>query len=407
MFKCEVDPSIDSISREDWDRICRDRGPDLGHEYLKFREHLEPGEASVLTIRESQEIVGAAHGAWTTRSSGLFSDPWKLLTNEQFLRIGEDDDGERLRDRHAALVTAVAPGTARGLVEGPELLSGAVGEAFTVRAYDASEVVVSPHLPAEKRRLACTEIVSSAQHMVQAEQTGAIVFPFVRPDDDLLRSVLRDAGFRSGTLTAASTFELGSFDTYEHYVARLPSRVRRHYGKGAQELRDERLTVDSVPLLPNVDRIAALEAQTAVKNGGQPDVDKLRSARSAMGELMPNGVRVAAARSEGGIVACAVHLDGPEGCCVLGYGCDYATDMRSVAYRYLMFEEPISRCVRNNVPAYRLGFEAFVPKRQRGARVARRETWLWVPNERQLESLGDLLAFMDERNSQYLEKFEA
>ncbi|UJW29931.1 hypothetical protein L3Q67_32560 [Saccharothrix sp. AJ9571] len=378
--------SITEVSSADWNRLAAARLPDLSHEYLAFREQREPGAPVVAALRDACGLTGAVHGTRATAASGLFSHPWKMLTGDQFRR----DSGDDSRREHERLI------------EGAGAARAALADALVVRAYDTSDLLLSGDAPENERARTALALLDA----LRDGEASAVVFPFVRPQDELLRTALAERGFHSGCLTAASTVDTGGAADYAAFLASLPSQVRRHYAKAERELPGG-VTVTEVPLLPNLDRIADLETQTLAKNGGPADFEAVRAARRRQAELMPGQLRVAGAVRDGEILACAVQLIGPGGCCVLAYGCDYTAGEGSIAYHHLMFNEPVARCVAQGVAAYRLGFEAFQPKRQRGARVERREMWLWLPDTAAMAGAARLLDFLTGLNSDHLGTFGA
>jgi hypothetical protein len=402
MHLVDIAPSIESIPCRDWDQLASGRGPDHRHGYLRFREHLEPGAAVAVSVRRAGELVAATHGTWTTEDTAQFSHPWKLLTDDLLLRVTAGPDRAEAEERKADLITAIA-GDAPG--EAWRRLSEAVGPALMIRNYDHSGVLTHPDLPEPGRLEAVAELLRALQATVIGAGGGAVVFPFVTAEDGLLRTALREAGFRSGVVTAASTFDLRGLSDYPQYLASLTSDVRRQYRKDAAEFASDGLDLSTVPLRPNADRIARLEAQTIAKHGGRSDPHRLSRARVRLADLMPEAVRVSAARRDGEIVACAIQLVADGVCCALAYGCDYSFRERSIGYHHLLFGEVMAHCIGAKVHTYKVAFEAFNPKRLRGARIRRRETWLWLPDQRYLTRMADLLRFLTDHNVHYLTRF--
>jgi hypothetical protein len=372
--------SIAEVPSVDWDRLTTSGTSDLNHGYLAFREWLEPGEAVVFTYTEAETVVGGMHAVRTTPRSGLFSHPWKMLADEQFLRTAPDGSDGAVRKEHRALVDAVD-----------------WGEVLVVRGFDHSAV-----LSDDERVIG--ELVTAARR----RSGGALVFPFVDPADTALRNVLRQAGFRQGTLTAVGLFELAGQTDYDRFLTAMPGRFRRHHVKEGKSFAESGLSVREVPLTGRfLEEVVDLEAQNTAKYGGSPDVERLRRARRMLADLVPGGVRVPAVHRDGRMIACGVHLVCSSSYHILGYGCDYSVEDRSSAYQCLTFYDPIRFCIDRGLHQCRLGFEGLAAKYQRGAKVRRREMWMWTDSKSQLSRLNDLLAFIDQRNTDYLSRFGA
>ncbi|WP_433356409.1 hypothetical protein ACQPYV_05340 [Micromonospora saelicesensis] len=398
----DVTDGIGAVDEETWARLAADAEPDAAHGYLLFRERLEPGTALLVTADDDRGPVAAIHAVTAVTGTGLFSHPWKLLTEEQFLRLTPDDDAPRIRAEHRALLGALGP-------DAPESgdlagwLTTAVGEPLVVRTYDRSPLFTAPDVDITRRRQAGREVVATLQDLVRQGRAGAVVLPYVATDDELLRDLLEAAGFVRGSVTAASALHLGGYPTYQAFLDGQNAETRRNYRMAEREVTRAGLHVREVPLAEHVDRIVDLEARTGERNGAAPNRPQLRAARAYLAAVLPGAIRVAVAgRSDAEVLACTVQMYGRHGCCTLGYGSDYDVTGTSVAYHHLVFGQPVESCIRAGVPRYRLGFEAFAPKFRRGARVAKRELWLWTPDERQRESFARLLRFLDERTTGHL-----
>ena len=396
--------SVTAVSEAEWITLTGTADIDSDHRYLRFREHLEPGENLLITTRTTEGLRGAAHGAMSTPASGLASNPWKLLGAPTALRLKEDDaEGAALRREHFAVALAAADRRSLDRDESIwEALTRGLGPCFTVRGFDRSELILPPGVDGGERERTSAALVSAIQHEAVLCGAGSVVFPFVAPDERVLRGVLAECGFRSGVVTGVSQFTTKGCTSYDDYLARLTSRRRSRYRHEEQELRDSSLSLAEVRLHDHVERIASLEAQTVAKHGGRPDPAIIARSRALMARLMPDEVNVpAVADDDGNLIACGLHLLGGRSVLAMAYGCDYGVDERSMSYPWTCFYHPIRSAVRNGLESVRLGFEAFEAKVIRGAEIEVRETWVWLPNSAALNRLGSLLEFLHGRNTEY------
>jgi hypothetical protein len=398
----EVHDGIGPIDEAAWARLTAGEEPDAARGYLLFRERLEPGSAVLVTAADAAGPVAAVHAVSAVAGTSLFSDPWKLLTGEQFLRLGEGEDGDRVRAEHRALVGALGREAPDG--DGmPEWLAATVGEPLVVRTFDRSPLFTAADLDEDGRLRAGRTVVRAVQELVRQGRGGAVVLPYVEAGDRMLQQLLGEAGFVRGAVTAASSLSVGGFSTYQDFLRAQNAQTRRNYVLAAREVAGAGLRVREVPLADHIDRIVELETWTGARNGAPPDPAKLRAARSYLAAALPGAVRVAVAgRTDSDVLACTVQLYGKYGCCTLTYGCDYRVTGTSLAYHHLVFGEPVEACINAGVPRYRLGFEAFAPKYRRGAAVSKRQLWLWTPDERRRERLGRLARFLDRRVTGHL-----
>jgi Peptidogalycan biosysnthesis/recognition len=400
MVTTELLGSIGEIRPADWDPLAAGCDLDSGKPYLLFREYLEPGPPFVLAAWRGGQLGGVLHGVVTTPRTGLFSHPWKLLTDDRMLRADSPEAGAGLRGQRCDLVRAVTSGET-----GWQGLSGSVGEVIVVRGFDRSRLITRPGAgPGEQEQISAG-LLSGAMRAVRAGRAGAIAFPFVDSADSGLRTALAKAGFRCGAIAAASAFDLRGCTSYQAYLARLPARTRARYRREEREFEASGLRAETISLRDNAERIVELEAQTITRHGGQPDRAAMLAARHFLGMAMPGSVRVAAVRRAGALLACEITILDAATCCAVSYGCDYTTGQGSIGYHQLCFYDPIAYCCDNGISELRMGFEAVLPKRIRGAVVSPREMWLWAPDPAVRGALGTLLDFLTARTLRYLRQF--
>lgn len=409
MPRVSVLRSVDDVPAAEWEELAQQADIDLSRGFLRFREFLEPGASALLTISSAGRLRGALHGVLSVRESGLTSDPWKFVSAEAVLRLRDDEaaaEAARLRRLQRELACAAAGEHADRDTPPWQVLTRGIGPCFVVREFDRSELLSHPEAsPAETERLA-EQLVLAAQAMVLDNGAGAVAFPFVSPGDGLLRQVLAAAGFRGGAMTGASWIDTRGCGSYQEFLARLPTRRRRRYRLEEQELAQAAgLRAGEIDLLENAERVAALEAQTMAKYGGQPDQEDIRRARVALAGMLPDAVRLCAVDRDGAIIACALHLRGPRSVLCLTYGCDYGVADRSMSYPWAVFYHPVRMAIAAGAGALRLGLEAFEAKTIRGAVVEARELWVWTPDPGALGRLGELLDMVGARNAEYLARF--
>lgn len=392
-----------ALTTGQWENLYGADRADLSHGYARFRERMEAGPPVLLTAADDSGLRAALHGALTTPASGLFSHPWKLLTAEQ-LRRPEEGDAERAGEDHAELLRAVTGGT-DGAVPDAAALTAVLGEAMVLRSFDSSEAGLRADLDDRQRQHALRALLEHAQRAVRDGAAGAVCVPFVRADDQNLRTALARCGFRGAVLTAVTEFDLRGVASYEEYLAALPSRRRRLYRKEEQALTDSGLRLDSWSPAGHVERIAALEARNIAKHGGRPDPRALIEARTAMFTLLGDRVRVPVALDgTGEPAACGIHMTDGLSYCILMYGADDSVSDGVPVYPCLTFYEPLRHAARHGLRAVRLGFEAYSAKLRRGARLHPRETWLWTPDTARLSALHRVMEFLAARTSTHLER---
>jgi hypothetical protein len=402
MIDVELLPSVGTAGAGEWRLLAGDHGLDSSQPYLLFREHLEPGRPVALAARHAGHLAGALHGVLTTARSALFSHPWKLLADDQMLRGADPVQLAGLRESRDGLIRAVTGGET-----GWAGLSDSVGEVLTVRGFDRSRVLLGARLEAAQREQACAGLLSAAMRAVRDGLAGAIAFPFVDPADTLLRQSLAAAGFRCGTVTGSSAFELAGFTSYDEYLARLPARTRGRYRREERELDAAGLGLGTVSFRDHAERITALEAQTSARHGGHPDLRQMLASRHFLNDVLPEHLRIPAVTRDGTLLASGMELLDQDDCYAVSYGCDYTLGMGSVGYHAICFYDPLSYCCDNGIRRLHLGFEAFLPKKIRGAIVAPLEMWLWAPDAARRDSLAALLQFISTRASGYLRQFAA
>jgi hypothetical protein len=390
----EIDPAA-------WNSLSAAGRVDSSHAYLRFRERIEPGEPVLAVLDEGGRPAVGMHGVRTTADAALFSHPWKMLVNEQFLRLG-DGCADEVRRSHAGLRRRLVDDRA---VDGKPpfaALTAALGEVLVVRGFDTSEVLTRHDLPGGGRVGLISRLLAAVQDLVRTSAAGCIAFPFVRPDDGDLRAALAGCGFRSGVLTGVTAFRLGVFPSYSALIASYSKRRRYRFRSEEQEFRSAGLTMSTARLSDVVERVVELEVANAARHGGTPDVTRLLHARRAMAEYLGDALRTVVVRRGDRIVACGVHLVDRDSYCCLLYGSDHTDANLSTAYQCTTFHEPLRYAVEHGIGRVRLGFEAFVPKLIRGAEFEPRELWIWTASHERLRALAEMLGFLDGRAREYV-----
>lgn len=382
--------------------LTGDHGLDSGQLYLLFREYLEPGLPFVLAARHGNHLAGALHGVLTTPQTALFTHPWKLLTDDRMLRSEDPAQLAGLRGNRDSLIRVVTAGEA-----GWEQLSDSVGEVFTIRGFDRSRVLLRTRMEIPQREQVCADLLSAAIQAVRDGLAGAIAFPFVDPADAVLRQSLVTAGFHCGTVTGASAFDLAGFTLYDEYLASLPARTRGRYRREAKEFEATGFQIGTIEFRDNAERITDLEAQTITRHGGHPDPCKMLASRHFLNDVLPKNIRVPAITRDRALLACGMEITDRDDCYAVSYGCDYTQGMGSVGYHNICFYNPLSYCCDNGVKRLHMGFEAFIPKKIRGAIVQPLEMWLWTPDAAKRDGLAALLQFISIRASAYLRQLAA
>lgn len=410
MFTTHILNGIDDIAQAEWEELTREADLDFSAGFLRFREYLEPGDSVLVTVRHGEHLRGALHGALSVAGSGMSSDPWKFVTADSVLRPAEDgrDDGvSQLRSARSGIVRRLAgAGASDGRTPLWRLLTDALGSCLVIREFDASRLVHRADLASAEVEQVTWQLVRSAQDLVVRRGAGALCFPYVETGNEVLRTVLGNAGFHCGVMTAASRIPTAGYRDYEEYLAAMPSRRRRRYKLEEEALsRAAGLEIRDVELADNLSRVAALEAQTLVKHGGAAVAESLRQARAEMVERLPHATFVPAVEHDGTIVACAVHLIGKKAIYFMAYGCDYTVEDRSSSYPWAAFYSPVRRAIREGLDAVLLGLEGLEAKSRRGAVVEPRETWMWLPDPAHLRAARELLDLVSTRNLEYLERF--
>ncbi len=400
MVDVELLRSAGEADPEEWSLLTCDRGLDSGQPYLLFREYLEPGIPFVLAAWHGGHLAGALHGVLTTARTAFFTHPWKMLTDDRMLRGENPAQLTELRRNRDSLIRAVTSDGA-----GWEELSGSVGEVITIRGFDHSNLLLRTPMEMPQRERVCAALLSAARQAVYDGLAGAIAFPFVDPADAVLRQSLVTAGFQCGIVTGASVFNLAGFASYNEYVARLPGRTRSRYRREVKEFEASGLRIETIPIRDNVARITDLEAQTVARHGGHPDPRQMLASRQFLSDVLPENIRVPGITRDGDLIACGIELIDTNNCYAASYGCDYTQGMGSIGYHNICFYNPLSYCCDNGVKRLHMGFEAFMPKKIRGAIVQPLEMWLWTPGMAKCEGLAALLRFIDSRASCYLRQF--
>jgi predicted N-acyltransferase len=403
--------SVDEIPSAAWDELTQAADIDSSRGFLQFREYLEPGDSVLITTGPTGRLRAALRGVMAVPASGLTSDPWKFLGSQAVLRLEDGDsdtEAAALRRAQRSLICGAAGEEAETDGEAPlwQLLTSGIGPCLVIREFDRSEFLCHPEADAAEAESLAAALVRAAQVEALRRGAGAVTFPFVSPRDHVLRAVLTEAGFRGGAMTGASWLDTDDYESYEAFLAGLPSRRRRRYRLEEQQLQEAPdLSASEIDLVEHAGRIAELEAQTLVKHGGQADAEAIRRARLEIAGKLPDAVRIPAVARDGQIIACAMHLLGRKSVVFMTYGCDYGVEHRGAAYPWAAFYYPIRTAIAHGVPAVRLGLEGFEAKSRRGATVEARELWVWTPKADALGQLGDLLELVGGRNTAYLKRF--
>ncbi|MDQ3402093.1 MAG: hypothetical protein M3548_01685 [Actinomycetota bacterium] len=391
----QVSSGIETVPAESWDALAAEADIDLGRTYLRFREHLEPGDP-VLLLHNDDGPAAALHGSLVTDRTGLFSHPWKLLTSGQVLRATNDELARREAERDT-LIDALTDET------GPawQRLSRAVGATYVVRGYDSSELIARPGVDVAR---AADRLLALAQRQARTDGWGAVVLPFVREDDEPLREGLARAGFRSATITGVSDIPVSGASTVDEFVRALPSRRRYRYRKDFQALDATDHRRGELSLERDMDVIVEMEAGTMSGHGGSVDPAQLRAARRFLVENAPDLVRVPAVSDASGPFACGVHLVGRRSYLVLTFGADYRvrTEDSGGAYHWVTCHAPVEHCCATGLERVRLGFESFEAKAQRGAVVVPRQTWFWLPDSELFDRVAAIHDLVSGHTTEYL-----
>lgn len=398
---------VDSCPAAEWDSIDPAQDLDLSHAYLRFREHLEPGDPFVLTARVGGVLVSGLHGSFAAQTTGLFSDPWKMLTGEQFLRAG-DDLAERASARDRALALAVGGPDSIVTAEpadpsdAAEEIAALVGPTLVVRGFDTSDVLTAPDTD---RPAVLTAMLDHLQRRALDDRWGAIVLPYVDPTNVALRTVLAEQGFDPISLTAASEIPIGGA-SYDEHLETLRGTRRQRYRKDERAFAAGGLTPTTLDLTDRLAHIVAMESATTARNGSSVDGQRLRVARTFLATQMPQHLRVPGVLSGQDPVACGVHLVGRGSYFVLTFGSSYTleAERQLSAYIQVTYQDPVRHCTQRRLRRLRLGFEAFAPKMARAAQVHPRETWLWFRDSAVRTRMQPLMDLVSDFNHTYLGK---
>lgn len=393
------------VSPQYWETVAGSDRLDWSYAYLSYREQNEPGRPLALTIDDHSGPTVALHGVVTNDATAVFSHPWKMLTSEQFLRVDEQaPDATAVRAEHRKLIQALqVAGAASDAQDLPHrALSEALGEVLVVRGIDSSEVIARADLDPAARVRDTATLVAGAQDLVRGGLAGAVAFPFVDPENAELRQVLAEHGFRHAALTGVSVYDLSRFGSYDDLLASMKKGRRRLFRFERRALEEAGLRVETVSLADTAERVAELEAANARKYGGAPRYEALLAARRSMAERLGHALRVNAVRkADGPLIACGIHFVDRSTYYVLRYGCDYSVPDRSTAYQCINFYDPLEHALGRRLQWLRMGFEAFETKLLRGARIASREMWLWMPDQHQLQATESLMHLLGDRWDHY------
>lgn len=401
----DVFDSVERVPAAAWDALAGERDIDQRHAYLRFREHLEPGASAVaVATDESGAVVAALPGTLTCDLTALFSHPWKLLTSDQFLRGDTDEETADLRAQRSVLLAPLLGGEPID----PEWkrLSATLGSAYVVRGYDSSEGLAASDAAGTE---ALGVAISAAQGLAHQGRVGAVVLPYVRSDDQRLRDLLAEAGFRSAIVTAASEIDTRGATSIDDFLAGVPQRRRYQYRSKMKAFVATGHTATTLdPAAPGtMEAVVAMELSTMARHGSGADPQALAAARRFLARHASHLLRLPAAADDEGAYACGVHLVGQRSYLTLTFGSDYrhGVDVSRNAYHHVTYHDPVAFSCANGISRIRLGFEAFYPKVTHAATVHPRETWFWTPDSGVLDLLAAPFEFLSARSKAHLAQY--
>jgi hypothetical protein len=368
---------------------------DQSRRFRQFREVVDGGESFVVAT-EGPGPALIASGYVTSRATGLFSDPWKLWCDDQFLRLddlSEDSEGN-VFGRRDSLVRRLVGDDADATPVDAGLLHDRLGSCLVVRGFDSSELCVGGGGIVAAGKAAC---VLAALQSAASDRSAGVCFPYVDRGDTELVDALHGTGYVCGAVTATTIFDLPAWDSLDDLLLRVPTRVRRRFRKEWADFAAAGYTLHELSLSDDVHEIVSLETRNRVKHGISADTERLTNLRLAMVRLLGDNIRVQGARDASGhLVACGIDIvdDGRYLGLVYGQDDDLASD---VVYPVVGYFGPLSYALEHGIPSLRMGFEAFLPKAIRGARAEKRIFAFWHPDDGVRVIAGELLALFDER----------
>jgi hypothetical protein len=378
---------------------------DQSKQFRQFREIVESSESFAL-VTEGPGAALIASGYVTSRDTGLFSDPWKLWCDDQFLRLddlsknsegaapGLAASGTEIVALRDSLVRRLAGNDADTAPVDAGTLHDRLGGCLVVRGFDSSELSVGG---------AGIVAGGEAGRVLAALQSAAsrrglgVAFPYVDRGDAELVDVLHRAGYMCGAVTATTIFDLPAWESLDDLLLRVPSRVRRRFRKEWTDFTAAGYTLHELDLMDDLHEIVSLETRNRVKHGGWANTERLTDLRLAMARLLGGNVRVLGARdASGNLVACGIDVVDDRRYLSLAYGQD-DDSVTEVVYPVVGYFGPLSYALERGIPSLRMGFEAFLPKAIRGARAEKRLFAFWHPDDDVRAAAGELLTLFDER----------
>jgi hypothetical protein len=362
--------------------------------FRQFRDVVEGGETFVLI---SGRVI--ASGYVSSPASGLFSDPWKLWSNDQFLRLGDpgdsgrDGDSELVSRRDALLRRLIGAATDPTPVNA-DLIHARLGGCVVVRGLDSSELF--PAGGGAVTTSSAGDILAALQSAASRRGLG-VAFPYVDRHDAVLLDAARRAGFVFGAVTATNVFELPTRQSFDDLLRDVPGRVRYRFRKEWKDFHAAGYTLHELDLQADVHEVVDLETRNRAKHGGPANITKLTEMRLAMAHLLAGNLRTKGVRdADGNLVACGVDVVDER--CYLGivYGQD-DDRVNEFVYPTVVYSWPLRFAVEQRIPTVRMGFEAFGPKALRGGRVDKRVFAFWHPDDEVRATAARLLALLDER----------
>lgn len=366
---------------------------DRSKRFRQFRDNvIEGGETFVLVVPGSPDPV-LASGFVTSAATGLFSDPWKMLTNDQFLRLEglAAAEADEIVARRDALLHRL---TGRDGPVGAAGLHERLGGCLTVRGLDSSELFHGDGAPVSAKE--ADALLAVLRDRAQQRGLG-VALPFVDRADGELRTTLAQAGFVFGAVTAVNLFDLPVGRSFDEVLTGLPGRVRYRFRKEWKDFHAAGYTLHELDLARDVEEVVGLESRNRLKHGGRADRERLTGLRLTMARLFPGDLRAKGVRDAGGdLVAMGLDLVDEHGYYGLVYGQD-EDRVNEYVYPALVYDWPLRYSLERGFSHMHMGFEAFAPKTLRGARLEKRIFAFWHPEPGVRETAGALLSLAEER----------
>ncbi|MBT0768288.1 hypothetical protein KIH74_05100 [Kineosporia sp. J2-2] len=389
-------PSVAQVPERWWDDDAA-VPIDRRRRFRRFRDVVEGEHTFVLSVGSPGDPVITC-GHVSSPASGLFSDPWKLWSSDQFLRLDgvAPDEAAAITAHRDALLARLTGGDAGVVAGGAGVLHERLGGALVVRGLDSSEVLHAGGAPASSTEAATT--LRELQRRASDSDLG-VAFPYVDRADAGLLAALSETGFGLGSVTATNIFDLPPRDSFDDLLGPLPGRVRYRFRKEWKDFHAQGLTLEELGMEEHVHDVVALETGNRVKHGGTADQQRLIGVRLAMARLLGGNLRVKGVRDDRGeLIACSIDLVDADRHLGMVFG-QHETRSSELVYPTLVYAWPLRQAVAAGATQVRMGFEAFAPKTLRGSRLERRVFAFWHPRPAVRAAAGELLSLLDERLS--------